>query len=374
MATYNGKEFNGNVFEKYTKTIESTKELSMLKSNLLKRVSKYNSKFSEQAGGNYIVEPFKGRIGGEAKNYDGVTSLSDLGSRKSYKQGKIAISRMQGWSENDWANEITKTDWKTEASEITEYWDENLQSEILSILKGIFASTTNNFGTKHTYNVSGNLNADSFNKASQKVLGDKKRKLEIAFMHSAVSTNLESLQLLEYLKYTDKDGITRDLTIGQFNGKIVFIDDDMPVEVNYVLTSDTEIDSNKTYYTKSGSKYNVVVSPSKESISSYYEEDKSYVTYLMEKQYFEYEDLGVVTPYEVSRDAKTNGGKTDLISRRRFILVPDGISFTNTSTTNEIPTKEDLEKGTNWEPIKSSDGTEYLDDKLIPIVKIVSKG
>lgn len=44
-----------------------------------------------------------------------------------------------------------------------------------------------------------------------------------------------------------------------------------PVKPVYELTSDTTIDSSKTYYTKSGDKYIAVESPAVGSISSYYE-------------------------------------------------------------------------------------------------------
>src|SRR5699024_9454267 len=101
-----------------------------------------------------------------------------------------------------------------------------------------------------------------------------KKKFTLVFMHSDVSTGLENLNLIERLKYTDKDGITRDLDLGTWNGKLVIVDDDMPaveVAATYEKTADTDVVTGKTYYTKSGSNYNVVASPVKESISTYYE-------------------------------------------------------------------------------------------------------
>ena len=47
-------------------------------------------------------------------------------------------------------------------------------------------------------------------------------------MHSMISTNLENQQLINFLKYTDKDGVQRDLSIGTLNGRIVLIDDGVP--------------------------------------------------------------------------------------------------------------------------------------------------
>ncbi|MBP3883772.1 MAG: hypothetical protein J6D54_02380 [Olsenella sp.] len=39
----------------------------------------------------------------------------------------------------------------------------------------------------------------------------------------------------------------------------------------YVATTDTEVDSSKTYYTKSGDEYNAVASPTKSGLANYYE-------------------------------------------------------------------------------------------------------
>ena len=47
-------------------------------------------------------------------------------------------------------------------------------------------------------------------------------------MHSVVATNLENLQILNYLKYTDEYGVQRDMTIGSWNGRTVMISDQMP--------------------------------------------------------------------------------------------------------------------------------------------------
>ena len=60
-------------------------------------------------------------------------------------------------------------------------------------------------------------------------------------MHSDVSTGLENLNLIERLKYTDKDGISRSLELGTWNGKLVVVDDDLPAEEGYFdATESTE--------------------------------------------------------------------------------------------------------------------------------------
>lgn len=338
MEKFNGKIFNPNVFEKYLRTLPSTKENSMINSSIFANVNKYRAKMSEQAGGYFITEPIKGRIGGTAQNYDGETDIVS-NSRKTFYQSKVAIGRDNAWGEDDFTEEITGTSFMAEAGEVKEYWDEVKQGLVLSILKGIFSMEgSDNFVDKHTYEVDGVLDADTCNKAAQKALGDKKRGLKVMFMHSAVSTNLEGLQLLNFLKYTDKDGIERDLTLATYNGKLVIIDDEMPAEVQEDGTT-------------------------------------KYTTYMMGEKFFEFENVGVKVPSETARDAKGNGGHTDLISRVRYVIVPTLISYIKASQATLSPTNAELEDGKNWELVNDDgDVKEYVDSKLVPIVRIISKG
>jgi hypothetical protein len=338
---FRGKVFNDNVFEKYMKTLPSTKENSLIKSAIFKNVSKYRAKMSEQAGGYFITEPIKGRIGGEPVNYDGQTNITS-NERDTFYQTKIAIGRANAWGEDDFVTELTGENFMAEAQEIKDYWDGELQKIVLSMLKGIFGMTNNeDFANKHTYEVEGNLTADALNRASQKALGDKKKNLSVVFMHSAVSTNLEGLNLIEFLKYTDKDGIERDLTIGTYNGKLVIVDDDMPVE---------EVEAGEGTETV-------------------------YTSYMFENGFFEIENVGVKVPSEVVRNATERGGHTDLVSRVRYVIVPKYISYK--TKTAKSPLNADLENGSNWEVAnngETSGNKKYVDSKLIPIVRIKSRG
>lgn len=342
---FRGKVFNSNVFEKYMKTLPSTKENGLINSAVFKNVSKYRAKMSEQAGGYFITEPIKGRIGGDPVNYDGATNITS-NERDTFYQTKIAIGRANAWGEDDFVTELTGENFMAEASEVKEYWDGEKQKIVLSMLKGIFSMTNNeDFATKHTYEVEGNLDADSCNKASQKALGDKKSNLGVIIMHSAVSTNLEGLNLINFLKYTDNEGIERELTIGQYNGKLVIVDDDMPVE---------EVPESGV---GKGDGYN------------------KYTSYMFSNGFFEFEDVGVKVPSETSRNATERGGHTDLISRVRFVIVPQYISYK--TKTAKSPTNTDLENGSNWEVAnngESGGSKKYVDGKLIPVVRIISRG
>lgn len=386
---FRDKIFNENVFEKYLRTLPSTKENSLIKNGLFTVVNKYKSKMSEQAGGYFVTEPIKGRIGGDPVNYDGNTDIGAGTERPTYLQTKICYGRANVWGEYDFATELTGENFMAEAQEVKDYWDGERQKTVLSILKGIFSMTggaNGAFVEKHTYEVEGNLEADTLNRASQKALGDKKQNLGIMFTHSAVSTNLEGLNLINFLKYTDADGIERDLTIGTYNGKLVVVDDDMPsteVAPTYTASTDATVQDGKTYYTRSGSAgaytYSVVSNPTgNPSTSGYYEMTAegytTYTSYLFKKGFFEFEDLGVVKPVETVRDAKAKGGKNELISRVREMIVPYLISYKTTSKISPLNT--DFENGANWELVNdgATSNKKYVDDKLIPVVRIISRG
>ena len=156
-------------------------------------------------------------------------------------------------------------------------------------------------------------------------------------VNSAVSTNLEGLNLINFLKYTDKDGIERDLTIGTFNGKLVIVDDEMPV------TSDSTGDI--------------------------------YTSYVFQKGFFEYENIGAEVPSELVRNAYEKGGFTDLVTREREMIVPTLISYKGTGTVS--PENSDFATGSNWELVnndKTGANKVYVDDKLIPVARVISRG
>ena len=352
MEKFRDKIFNEEVFEKYRKTLPSTKENSLIKNGLFTVVNKYKALMNEQTGGYQVKEPIKGRIGGTPVNYDGNTNIPKGSERDTFYQNKVCYGRAKAWGEYDFASDITGENFMAEANEVNEYWDERRQEVVLAILEGIFGmngGVNGQFVDKHTYDITsetnGNLSADALNRASQKALGDKKSKLDVIFMHSAVSTNLEGLNLIDFLKYTDAQGIQRDLTIGTFNGRLVIVDDDMPT---------TEVPE------------------SAEGANDGY---TAYTSYVFQKGFFEYENIGATKGSELARDPYDKGGKTDLITRVREMIVPMYISYKGTGTVS--PANTDFANGSNWELAnndKSGNAKVYVDDKLIPVARIISRG
>lgn len=388
---FDRKNFNGEVFGAYVNQAPNLNRNELLKSGAIVEKPEYASMLPDQIGGHYITIPIKARIGGTPDNYDGNTDINS-DSRTTYAHSRIVVGRAHGWTEKDFSSDITGEDFLPAAYEVAEYWDDVDQDTLLATLNGVFSMTgaeNLKFVNGHTYDISDNVEGNTFaettlNNAIQKALGDNKGAFALAIMHSVVSTNLENLKLLAYMKYTDAEGIERNLTLGTLNGRLVLIDDGMPtveVEEKYVRAkkttegalkvvassaSDGEI--NKTDVTKDISdiaegEY-VVLLPA----------GTAYTTYVLGNGAIEYTNCGAKVPFEMARDAKTAGGVDTLYSRQRKVFSPYGISFKNNSILS--PTNAQLENGANWEIANSNESSkkEYFPIKAIPIARIITRG
>lgn len=362
MALFDSKNFNGEVFGAYVDQVENLNRNELLKSGALVEKPQYAAMLPDQTGGNYITVPIKARITGETVNYDGNTDIKTT-NRKTYTQGRIVVGRAQGWTEKDFTVDITGEDFSPAAQEIAEFWDNVDQRTILAVLKGIFAMTgTKNmeFVNNHTYDISANETDNTFgettlNTAMQQALGDNKAKFSLVIMHSAVATNLENLKLIAYLKYTDAEGVTKELTLGTLNGRTVLIDDGMPTEA---------VPAVEESGTKGSDGY---VAPQ--------EGYTKYTTYVLGNGAIEYTNCGAKKPYSMSEEESKNGGETTLWSRQRKIFSPYGISFTNLNILS--PTDAQLETGSNWSIANSNEtgaAKEYFPHKAIPIARIITRG
>jgi hypothetical protein len=340
VGIFDSKIFNPQVFGKYMETVPRTKLNELLRSGVLRPRPEYAAMFPEQAGGNYAVLPITGRIGGEPAKYDGEQNMPVSGL-DTYLQGMIVAGFMKGWEEKDFTQSITGKDFMVEiARQVGEYWDDFDQRTLIAILTGVFAMTGANnlpFVTSHTTDTSAlagdaaNFNETTLNTAAQKASGDNKNLFTMIIMHSFVATNLENKNLLERLKYTDANGIQRDLNLGTLNGRTVLIDDSMPV---------------------SGG---------------------NYTSYLLGNGAISYADVGVKVPYEVWRDPKEKGGLDQLLTRQRKLFAPFGISFTMAAMGTKSPGLSELAMGTNWEVVQNAGKTATIDIKAIPLARIIPK-
>lgn len=391
MALFDQKNFNGEVFGAYVDQTENLNRNELLKSGAIVEKPQYASLLPDQTGGNYLTIPIKARIGGTANNYDGNTNIT-AESRETYTQSRIVVGRANGWTEKDFSSDITGEDFLPAAQEIAEYWDDVDQKTILAILKGIFSMTgagNVDFVTKHTYDVSDNATEYGFkettlNNAIQKALGDNKAKFSLAIMHSKIATDLENLKLIAYMKYTDAQGIERDLTLGTLNGRTVLVDDNMPTETakaKYVKAKQTDKDAlevvdagaTKGQVNKADVSTDVAGAKAGDYVVLLPAGDV-YTTYVFGAGAIEYTDCGAKVPYEMDRNPEKNGGETTLYSRQRKCWSPVGISFKDGSIIS--PTDEELEKGSNWQLAQNnkSGAEKYFPIKAIPIARIKTRG
>lgn len=389
MGKFDSKSFNEKNF-KYS--VEHTR-IPNLKTNELKKSkalkgSKDIKEVFKQDGTAYVKIAMKGLLDGDAVNYDGQTDITAT-STKTFERGIVVVGRAKAWTEKDFSDEVSGQDFmENVADQVAEYKDGLDQDTILAILKGIFAMTgakNLEFVNKHTTIVKKNMDATTLNTATNKACGKNKKKFTMVFMDSDVSTNLENLKVLEYLKYTDEQGIERDLTLASWNGKLVIIDDMPKTEGYFDATAETEgalkIVANNATPAANEIKLQDVTPylDSKElAAGDYVVLGTEYITYALGDGAIDYEDVGVKHPYGMSRDESKNGGEETLYMRQRKVFAPFGISYEKTSQTSLSPTDAELANGANWSLVHSGEAQaanrSYINHKSIPIVKIVSRG
>ena len=357
MSTYfDSKTFNPQAFGTYVDAIPNLNKNQLAQSGAVGVNLNARNALNTQTGSLYARIPFFSHISAKnSQNNDGATNIQ-ASTTSTFDQGFITASRMVSWTERSFSTNITAgvNFMDHVASEVASVYKPQLrQGMLLAMLKGVFAMTTTGtkahqkeaklFMDKHVTDISTNKDQTGFvgpatlNSAIQKACGDNKNAFTLVIMHSAVATNLENQKLLEYMKYTDKDGIERQLNMATWNGRLVLVDDEMPTQD----VTDTDP------HTK-------------------------YTTYVLGNSALILDDIGDSVPYEMDRKPEVNGGEDTLYVRDRFICGVNGISFEKPASITASASDTDLATGANWEILHNE--TEALSHKAIPIVKIVSRG
>ena len=390
-AKFDAKSFNAEAFKYKVGTVPNLKMNEIKKSKALAPNPDIRAVFSNQGGTGYARIAMRGLLDGEAVNYDGQTDITAT-SLKTFEQGVVVVGRAKAWVERDFSYDITgKQDFMDAvAAQVAEYKDGIDQDTILAILKGVFAMNSDakskEFVSKHTSDVDGAMTATTLNTATNKACGANKKKFSLVFMHSDVSTGLENLNLIERLKYTDKDGITRSLDLGSWNGKLVVVDDDLPAEEGYFDAAESTEGAVKVVAndaTPSAGEIKLsAVTPyfggKTLAANMYVVPGIRYTTYVLGDGAVSYEDIGAKVPYEMGRDPAKNGGQDTLYNRWRDCFAPFGISYEKVSQASLSPTDAELADGANWVLVHSGEAQaakrSYINHKAIPIARIFSRG
>lgn len=296
-----------------------------------------------QNDGNFYSIPYYKVLSGTPVNYDGATDITSTETSGDVQSG-IAYGRAKGFTARDFVAELSGSDPMGHiVSSVGQYWNKYRQGLLIKILNGVFGITGDDDWKKHTVDLSApaapspeavTITATTLGDVATQVLGDNRGAFSLAIMHSAVANTLEKLQVLEYWKYTDANGIQRPMRIANANGFTVIIDDGVP-------TTATETDTNTTLGT--------------------------YTTYLLGTGVLRRGAGRLDHPVELSRDPAKNGGQDTLYTRIRESIHPNGFSFKipSSSWTNS-PTDDQLSASANW--------VRKFDAKAIPMAKIVTNG
>ncbi len=341
---YDGKAVNAQAFGAYISEIAKTRENKLINANIFTADKNVNDTFRNSVGNIYAVLPILGDFNGESQNYDGVSDLSEGKGVDSYLYGVTSYGRALVGGEYDYANEIAgkSVDFREHlAKRMGEKWVDVREDTLISIIKGMFSSTTDGadeFAKEHTLEIEGKVEENSLNDASQKALGDKDfngKGAILTIMHSKIANNLRNKKLLEYMKYTDENGMEKNSNLAQWGDKLVLVDDS--------ITTLSVDDATK------------------------------YITYgLGAGTFIRDEDLPVDVPFERYRNPYKKGGKVDLINRERKVLHPKGFSFLKKNVKTDSPTDAEFADGANWGLAKNAEGTKYYPHQLIPVIRIIS--
>ena len=289
-----------------------------------------------QHDGNLYTIPFYNVLGGAEVNYDGKTDITSSETTADSQTG-IVYGRAVGHTARDFVAELSGADpFGNIVRSVATFWQKKRQARIIGILGGLFDITGDADWGKHTVNLAKSsgtavkISENTLNDVMTETLGDNKRLFSTVIMHSNVARTLENLQMMEFWKHTDANGIQRPMSIGTANGLLVIVDDGVPV------------DTTTTTHPK-------------------------YTTYLLGKGVLRTAKGKVNLPVEKAREAAKNGGQDTLYTRIRETIHPNGFSFKVPSAGwTESPTDEQLFAKENW--------VRKFDHKAIPMARLITNG
>lgn len=286
--------------------IEKTAEKSRI---LQSGIAIANPKLNELVtqGGLTMNMPFWKDLTGEDEILEDSVALTPqkIGAEKD-----VACLLMRGnaWGANDLAGALAGDDpMSAIADRVADYWARREQKTLLSVIEGVFAceDMQDHMLDKSTEAINGSLVLDA-----KQLLGDEAETLQAIMMHSAVYTELQKQNLIEYTTVQGKSG--SPITIPTYLTYSVIVDDGMPRTADGVFT---------TYLFAKGSigrGEGVPVS---------------------------------LVPTETDRDSLA--GEDYLMHRRAFVLHPMGIRWQGTPE-KVTPSNKELATGTNWKRVYES--------------------
>ena len=289
-------------------------------------------------GSHIYTVPFYRVIGGTPVNYDGKTDISATETGGGSQTG-VVYGRAAAWTARDFViDHNSGADPMSQVvSQVASFWNKDRTGRLIKIAEAVFASTAGDYAARwkeHVTDISAaddtvaaanKVGATTLGDAAVKACGDQAdRQFGLAIMHSVVANNLRNIDLLEFRKYTDANGIQRQLPIADVLGMTVVVDDRVPAT------------------------------------------DGKYTTYLFGNGFFQYAPAPVNHASEFHRDPAKNGGQDTLYTRIRETLLPNGFTWLTKASDGPSPTDDELADPTRYQAI--------FDPKCIGAAKVVSNG
>lgn len=292
-------------------------------------------------GSNLFTTPYYDVLSGTEDVYNGVDGFTGASLTGGNYTG-VVYGRMSKWIAKSFIKDFNSgADPMSQIIQgVANFWQKARQARLIAILEGLFGITGDADWSAHITNIAttGSSVSDSnligvttVNDACVKSNGDHAQNYTLAIMHSNVANRLANLQLLEYSKYTDASGITRNLPIATINGKTVIVNDGVPVG-------------------DSGSAIG----------------EKEYTTFILGLGSVAYASAPVDVPSEMLRDPDTNGGNDMIYTRIRECFAPNGFSFKGDASTDVGIPDAVLLASASWE--------RKMPAKSIFLTKIVTNG
>ena len=201
--------------------IEKTAEKSRI---LTSGIAIANPKLNElvTAGGTTMQMPYWKDLTGDDEVLSDQTPLTP-GKIGADKDIACLLLRGRAWGANELAGALAGDDpMAAIADRVSDYWARREQAILVSVLTGVFASASmaNHIADNSSSVISGNMVLDA-----KQLLGDSADQLQAIMMHSAVYTELQKQNLIQYT--TTSDG---KITIPTYLTYQVIVDDGMPVQ------------------------------------------------------------------------------------------------------------------------------------------------
>ena len=295
---------------------------SMINSGAVVRDSEIAQMISN--GSNFFTVPFYDVLTGTEDVYNGVDNFTGASLAGGSYSG-VVYGRMSKWSAKSFIKDFNSgADPMAQIVDgVAQFWIKARQTRLIAILGAVFGITGDATWELHKTSLAttgasatdaNRIGVTSISDATVKANGDNAGQYSLAIMHSVVANRLANLQLLEYSKYTDPAGITRNLPIASINGLTVIVNDGVPVADSATATG-----------------------------------EKEYTTFILGNGAIRYAEAPVDTPSEMDRDPNTNGGVDMIYTRIRECIAPYGFSFKGSVTADVGIPDATLTASASWE-------------------------